>query len=978
MVKTCRTIWRAAAGVNIWRCFLHLWPTAIWSSFYKEDKTEIMSDQSPPPPPRLPLLPVVMPTARDVIWIGTDGDIERLSKSAARERIDHRPVFFCHRKWTAGRLGLEASNAQSSVLGGLEGLDLLELFAFTRPAQFGLPTARGIADVLGLDTSGGDEDHALLIPQAAEKMLLELQRLPDRAKDHAAGIAAMMANGGWGWAPSVLAALDRPMPPEQPPDPRGASIWFRLPENPEYGPDPEPGAFPISIDQTERRLKTMLGKGAEIRPGQKAYAASLVPAFSTPSGEDNPTVVLAEAGTGTGKTLGYLAPATLWAEENKAPVWVSTYTRGLQHQVAEEMARFYPDRAERDAKVVIRKGRENYLCLLNLEDALSSVPATPRLAPALGLMARWAEANSDGDLTGSGFPAWLIDLLGQGPTIGLADRRGECIHSACRHFQKCFVEKSRQKSRRADIVVANHALVMIGAAMASLVPGSSGSPPPTRYIFDEGHHVFDAADSAFSTCFSGGEAADLRRWIRGQDGNRRSRARGLKRRLEDILAFDDAAMTDLDQAMEAARVLPATGWRQRLSEAAPEGPVEQFLYAARNVIYERVSSPESLYNLEVGLYPLDENLSVMALGLADALRDIATPLERLAKTIHKMLVDQADDLDTASRNRLEGAARGLLRRANGPLASWRQLLEDITHPPSPEGRLGFIDWMEATRRNGEDVDIGLHRHYLDPGEPFSRTVLAPSHGTVITSATLTDHTSRDQEMPLAEDWAFASQLTGASNLPQPALVSAVSSPFDYANQTKLLIVGDLDRENTDQTAAAMAALMKASGGGALGLFTAIRRLKAVYPHLLQKLDESQIPLYAQHMDAMNLQTLLQMFREDRKSCLLGTDAVRDGIDVPGQALQLIIFDRVPWPRPDMLFKARAAHYGREQWSDRATRMKLRQAFGRLVRRGEDRGVFVVLDSRLPSRMLSAFPPGLEAERCGLVEAIDAVSSFLSD
>ena len=932
-----------------------------------------MSSITTPSRPNLPILPVVMPTARDVIWIGTDGDIDRLDRHQAVDRLDRNPAFFCHRKWTAGRLGMEISG-----LGALEGLDILELFAFTRPAQFCLPTARGVADILGLNTSGNDEDHALLIPQSAQRMLEELSQLSETGKDRAAGIAAMMAQGGWGWAPSVMAALHRPMPPQAPPDPRGASVWFRLPENPEYGPDPEPGAFPISSEKTEVRLKTMLGKGAEIRPGQKAYAASLIPAFDTPRNEDDPIVVLAEAGTGTGKTLGYLAPATVWAEENKAPVWVSTYTRSLQHQVAEEMARFYPDREERNAKVVIRKGRENYLCLLNLEDALAAVAATPRLAPALGLMARWTEANPDGDLTGSGFPAWLIDLLGQGPTIGLADRRGECIHSACRHFQKCFVEKSRQRARRADIVVANHALVMIGAAMSSLVPNAQSPGQPTRYIFDEGHHVFDAADNAFSTCFSGAEAADLRRWIRGQDGNRRSRARGIKRRLEDLLAFDDAAMADLDDAIEAARILPNTGWRQRLSEAAPEGPIEQFLYAARRVIYERVSSPESLYNLEVGLYPLDEDLSVMALGLGDALKNIATPLERLANTLTKILVDQADELDTASRNRLEGAARGLLRRANGPLASWRQLLLDITNPPSPEGRPGFIDWMEATRRNGEDVDIGLHRHYLDPGEPFSRTVLTSSHGTVITSATLTDHTSRDQDMPLPEDWAFAAQLTGASNLPSPALVSSVSSPFDYASQTKLLIVGDVDREDTSHTAAAMAALMKASGGGALGLFTAIRRLKAVYPHLLRSLDDAQIPLIAQHMDAMNLQTLLQMFREDRKSCLLGTDAVRDGIDVPGQALQVIVFDRVPWPRPDMLFKARAEHYGRDQWSDRATRMKLRQAFGRLVRRGDDRGVFVVLDSRLPSRMLSAFPQGLEAERCGLAHAIDTVSSFLSD
>jgi len=311
------------------------------------------------------------------------------------------------------------------------------------------------------------------------------------------------------------------------------------------------------------------------------------------------------------------------------------------------------------------------------------------------------------------------------------------------------------------------------------------------------------------------------------------------------------------------------------------------------------------------------------------------------------------------------------------LAAWRQLLDDITDMSHPEGRAGFIDWMEATRHNGQDIDIGLRRHYLDPGEPFSRAVLTPSHGAIITSATLTDHTSREVDTPLPEDWNFAERLTGTVYLPSPAVVSSVASPFDYASQTKLLIVGDVDRDNIEQSAAAMASLMKASQGGALGLFTAIRRLKATYPHILSALDDAQIPLYAQHMDALNLQTLLQMFREDRRSCLLGTDAVRDGIDVPGQALQLIIFDRVPWPRPDMLFKARADHYGRDLWTDRATRMKLRQAFGRLVRRGDDRGVFVVLDNRLPSRLLSAFPPGVVAERCGLAEAVKTVSSFLS-
>jgi ATP-dependent DNA helicase DinG len=920
----------------------------------------------------LPALPVVMPLAKDVVWIGADGEIETIAKSDAVSRLDQGKALFCHKRWTAARLGME-----NTGLGALEGLDALELFAFVRPSQFCLPTARGLGESLGLDTYGDSVDQALLVPQACQQLLAELSLLSEEKKQHAARIADMMTQGGWAWGPSVLAALGYPMPQKGPPDSSGASIWGRLNDNPEYGPPSEPGAFAVTREAAERRLKDMLGKTAEVRPGQKAFALSLLPAFDTPREPEDPVLVMAEAGTGTGKTLGYLAPATVWAEENKAPVWISTYTRNLQHQVAEEMSRFYPDREERDAKVVIRKGRENYLCLLNLDDALSSVAAAPpHHAVSLGLMARWAEASPDGDLTGAGFPTWLIDLLGHGQTVGLADRRGECIHSGCRHYQKCFVEKSRQKAHRADIVVANHALVMISAAMSAIVPSVEGPNTPTRYVFDEGHHVFDAADSAFSVAFSGRETADLRRWIRGHEGRQKSRNRGIKRRLEDILVGDDVAMADVDTALDAARILPSAGWRQRLFEAGPEGPVEQFLYRVRKEIYARTSSPNSLYSIEVALYPLNGELRQIALDLADAMQNLIKPLERLAQTLVKMLADQADELDSSTRMRIDGAARGLMRWAHGPLGSWQQLLLDITNPPTPDGHPQFIDWMEAERRMGEDIDIRLRRHYLDPGEPFSRTVLNQAHGAVITSATLTDHTDSAVELPGEADWDFTSQLTGAIHLSNPAIVSAVASPFDYKAQTKVLVVKDLNIEDPMQTAGAMAGLMKAGGGGALGLFTAIRRLKDVHHHLAAQLDEHRLPLYAQHIDGMNLQSLLQIFREDPKSCLLGTDAIRDGIDVPGHALQLIVFDRVPWPRPDTLFKARARHYGRDQLSDRTTRMKLRQAFGRLVRRGNDRGVFVILDNRLPSRMLSAFPPSVEIERRGLAEVIGIVGDFL--
>jgi ATP-dependent DNA helicase DinG len=111
--------------------------------------------------------------------------------------------------------------------------------------------------------------------------------------------------------------------------------------------------------------------------------------------------------------------------------------------------------------------------------------------------------------------------------------------------------------------------------------------------------------------------------------------------------------------------------------------------------------------------------------------------------------------------------------------------------------------------------------------------------------------------------------------------------------------------------------------------------------------------------------------------LLGTDAVRDGVDVPGDSLRLIVFDRVPWPRPTILHRARREAFGKKQYDERLARLKLKQAFGRLIRRAGDKGVFVMLDSMLPSRLYGAFPPGVEIEKTGLSDAAEQIKKFLA-
>ena len=248
----------------------------------------------------------------------------------------------------------------------------------------------------------------------------------------------------------------------------------------------------------------------------------------------------------------------------------------------------------------------------------------------------------------------------------------------------------------------------------------------------------------------------------------------------------------------------------------------------------------------------------------------------------------------------------------------------------------------------------------------------PAHGLVVTSATL-----RDASGNAETDWLAAETRLGTPHLAASPIRAAMASPFNYADNTRILLVNDVRRTDADQVSAAYRVLFQASQGGALGLFTAIHRLRAVYQRLAGPLEAGGVALHAQHVDKLDTASLVDIFRADENSCLLGTDAIRDGVDVPGRSLRLIVFDRLPWPRPDILHKARRKAFGGSRYDDLIARMRLRQAFGRLVRRGDDAGIFVLLDSALPSRLATAFPDDVMISRVGLSEAVQVVETFMA-
>ena len=880
-------------------------------------------------------------------WLrDANGETRGLSKGEAIMAAADTPALMLNAPLVATRLGYP----------DLSGLDLLELFAFVFPAQFCVPTPKGLADALELDQPDSDDAVPAMLQLAASVMLERCEAKDWAQRDGAWSSLQSLTKMRWPWAQILAPHIDKPDRAER-------WLFAKLPEWEETPERPQPAQIELREGAIESQLDHLTGEGAERRQGQHDYAKAVGRMFAPRSAHDVPHVLLAQAGTGIGKTLGYLAPASLWANAARGTVWVSTFTKNLQRQLRSESRRAWPDRrADNTQPVVVRKGRENYLCLLNLEDALQG-GFGGRPAILAQLVARWATFTRDGDMIGGDLPGWLGTLFRKRGITALTDQRGECVYAGCPHYRKCFIERSARASAQADLVIANHALLMINAAR-----GRDHAQRPSRIIFDEGHHVMQAADSTFAAALTGQETIELRRWIIGPERKSKGRRRGLAARLADVTSYDDAGGEAVEAAIKAAQALPGDGWLQRLNDNEPWGPIEALLAAVRSLTYARDESggQEAGYGIETEAAQLPGNFVELAGEAETALAAIRHPLVKLAVRLEAIIEDVPDWLDGQGRARIEGARHSMGWRID-LLAAWESLLGRMGGPGDPE----FVDWLSVERSEAREFDIGIHRRWLDPMKPFAKVVLEPSHGVMLTSATLRD----------GEDWDSAVAASGAPHIEVQPQLSSAESPFDYSNHAEVLIVTDIKRGDLPALAGGYARMIEAAGGGVLGLFTAIKRLRAVHGRIADRLARGGLPLFAQHVDPIDTGTLVDIFRDDPRASLLGTDALRDGVDVPGESLRCVVMEGVPWPKPSILHRARRAAAsetgGGSAYDDRMIRARLAQAFGRLIRSKNDKGHFVVLSAAFPSRLLSAFPPGTPVIRLTLEEALQRVAEGVS-
>ncbi len=472
-------------------------------------------------------------------------------------------------------------------------------------------------------------------------------------------------------------------------------------------------------------------------------------------------------------------------------------------------------------------------------DGLGSAAASPTGAVIpLGLLLRWALATRDGDIQGGDLPGWMAELFGPASIIGLADRRGECIHAGVPPLA-ALLRRAHDPPRPRRRSGGRQPCAGHGAGGRGA--GSTTRRCPSRYVFDEGHHLFDAADGAFSAELSGIETAELRRWLLGAEGGR-SRARGLRRRIEELIAGEPELEAPLDAALQAARALPAPGWSARLAETAnaPElggldagrpNPTEAFLRLARRQVLARLPGDgRAVRPRRARMRP--------ASGRARAAR--GRRAAGAGAGAHRGAAGHAARAAARPARRRGGGARRSdaqphrgdrpLARAPGARSAERVAGDAAGGRRDPAGRAG----RAAGAHCSSCGSTGAKRA---TGMSGSTAALARPHRAVrrdprSAGAGVAGHVGHPARLRgrrrRRAAWEAAEARVGAPHLPSPAIRVAVASPFDYAAQTRAFVVTDVMPGDIAALAAAYRALFLASGGGALGLFTAIRRLQAVH------------------------------------------------------------------------------------------------------------------------------------------------------
>ena len=647
----------------------------------------------------------------------------------------------------------------------------------------------------------------------------------------------------------------------------------------------------------------------EDRPGQRAMLRRVGEAFNL--GDH----VMVEAGTGTGKSLAYLLPAAAWAITNGWPVVIATNTITLQDQLLENDLPLARSFLGDDLRFCILKGRANYLCRSRFERFTRRDDLDMDAVRTVAKILAWLPSTRTGD------KAELMLRPEDGSTWRLVSAEGDaCTRDRCRHAERhtCFVHLARARAAASHLVVVNHALLASDVVARMSAAGAGAVLPEHRHlIVDEAHHLEGVATDVLGDRIGQRIITDAAGAIGGGGPG------GLPARLRALatLEMDKAKLSALVELIDG--LIPSAG--QARSEAGS-------LFDA----VTQAAGGESTTQLTTGHR---RNQPWMNVEMAwDRTREALASLADAAARAQRGLMPLVGEptAEPASTRREPNAGARTLSELSGALYAARELVERLDRLiSSPQA--DDITWIQ---RRFDGV-LQLCRAPLHVGEMLETHLFADKEVLVLTSATLR-----------APDFEFVRDRLSLHE----ADAIVVDSPFDYSRQVLLCAPPDLPPPGRDDYDAAVAraliGLCGAVGGRTLALFTSHSGLRLAYHAIRGPLGEKGISVIAQGIDGSR-HSLLSTLREPTgPTVVLGTRSFWEGVDVPGDALSCLVIARLPFDVPsDPIVAARSNTFEEPfaEFSIPQAILRFRQGFGRLIRSGSDRGVAVVLDSRVRSR-----------------------------
>jgi ATP-dependent DNA helicase DinG len=677
----------------------------------------------------------------------------------------------------------------------------------------------------------------------------------------------------------------------------------------------------------------------EDRESQRAMARAVTRLYNEGG------VGLLEAGTGVGKSLGYLVPALRWAAANGERTVVSTNTINLQEQlVGKDLPFLESALSDQKVRFALLKGWRNYLCLFRLAQTKMSGGALfeDGMKSELADIEAWSEKTSDGSLS---------DLTTQPRSEVWDEVAAEpdlCQRMKCAYFDKCFLFAARRKAAQADVIVVNHHLLMSDVAVRRSSQNWDDAavlPAYDRLVVDEGHHLEDAAAAHLG-------ATTTRRALQRLFNRLDRKGKGLLNALEVRLYQSDDLYSVASLDLVHSRLAPS-------------------LQAARDkasMLFDILETFLQLRNQPVVRLTADFSTDpIWAGGLDASLEDLLAEIEILADGLR--LVRERMEADSKRAEvvaPLLNEMRGVARRLQAAADSLRNSLKpgDKADPS--------VRWIEV---RGKERNLAVTAVPLDLAPILREDLFKRVKTAVITSATLAAQPKASSSRTIADESAQFDFLARRLGLDDPELLPSTAifpSPFAYETQSLLAIPTDVPAPNADAqghfqaVVRAVIDLATASDGGLFVLYTSHKDVRATAAELRARGSDRRWPLLVHGEDSRD--ALLRRFRDSERAILLGTASFWEGVDVPGRALRGLVIAKLPFRVPTEPITA--AHceaieaHGGDSFTDYMlphASLRLKQGFGRLIRTATDRGVVVMCDPRIVTKtygkgLLRALPP----------------------